>query len=362
MGLGFGGRTDAKRCVGERWLGRSIDLSIDILGQLCPGTDSTTVLDHVELLPDPACPAVGEIPNGNFDATGGWVAEPGSGVAEVANGVGTSQTRGGRLASTKFCQGPQIRNLASPRETGAQKLALKFSYKGGTNQRMDVYTSRGPLGFARGTNVFETAIFCIPDAIKGEVIDLTLRLPYRSPVSPSTCDSADLRELVFDDVVFAPDGKCADSVRLADGGFEDPSSSQAWIPSDTSGQSYVGRGTGHSGKSGALLSAYQTCAFAQISTMIGVPPPTPTAGPAVKLWIRGNLSGTGTFNTSYGSGVAVPAAWEQRTQCIPPRQASRAQTFSVWVYGGSGTCGQAGTSSVTVDDVEVTTDPSCPTK
>ncbi len=362
MGLGFVGTRDAKRCVGERWLGRTIDLSIDFLGQLCPSTDSTSVLDHVELLPDPTCPAVGELPNGNFDGTGGWVAEPFSGVAEVANGVGTGQTRGGRLASTKFCQSPQIRNLASPRETSAQKLALKFTYKGGTNQRMEVTTSRGPLGFARGTNVFETGIFCVPDAIKGEVIDLYMRLAYRSPVAPSNCDSADVREFVFDDLALAPDGKCADSVRLADGGFEDTSNAQAWIPSEVSGQSYVGRGSGHSGKSGAVLSVYQTCATAQISTMIAVPPPPATAGPAVKFWIKGTLSATGSFGTTYGSNVPVPTAWEQRTHCVPPRDANRARTFYFTLYGGSGACGQAGTSSVTVDDVEVTTDPSCPTK
>ncbi len=359
----FFGPADHKACIGERWLGKTIDLTVDSTTG-CSSTPVNVVFDHFGIEPDPTCPAVGVIPNANFDDTGGWTSYADANtVAEVANGVGTGQTRGGHLSSSKLCQSPQLRGVMSPRESSAEKLALAFTYRGTNGQKMNIGVDAGTLGVVRGTNVFEKASLCLPDSMKGEVSSLYMSLPYKNPASGGSCDAADVRDFVFDDFALVADPKCADKVTVPDGGFEDASVATSWLSSDSNNASSTRTTAAHTGKSAAYLTGSYACGSASTTTIGTVPASAGGAGPALKFWVRGHVTTPATFSVSYGSGVPVTDAWTQRTVCISPKESGRTRSISFSIYTGSvATCGTftGAVTDVAIDDVELTTDASCP--
>jgi hypothetical protein len=340
-------------------------------------TSGQVGIDHLGIEPGPTCPKFGEIVNANFESSTAWKSSAsGGGVAEVVDGIGAANSRAAHLTKALLCEEPSLDTYASIPLSNAKKLALTFAYRGTRGKELAVQGVQGDyagtfmhLGHVVGTGNLERASICIPEAIKGDALRLRLTL-WRAPtVGEVRCETVDERDFMVDDLAFAPDPKCDDVMTLGDRGFENTSTSKVWFDRSTAGSySDIAAADPHSGAVALALLTAQKCSVAQHNTLASFPVSTPTAGPAIKLFVRGTLSGvayfsagTRLFRSSSGAeDIPVTPTWTQVTRCLTPRRSSQATEFSLLLTQDCAV-DPIRPSQVFVDDVELTTDPSCPT-
>lgn len=355
-------------CLGDRAYGGNVDLRINAASTGC---DATSVLDidRVTVGPSPECPVPGRVVNGDFEGTGGWVV---SGMgAEVATGVGTGAGRGGHLSTTNLCQEPSIAGSMSAPSIGLPRPALAFSYKGTIGKKMLVSAGVGStLGEVTGNATFQAARLCVPEWAKGVVTPLRFLLDDVGGL----CADPNVRDFTFDDLSFVSDPSCPVAANVVDGSFESSTAEASpWILAhDTqysTDASIVRRSPEDAHSGSAYLSLYtsQVCHFGRAQQTITVPLPAGAAGPAVKLWYRLPKKVTASFTVTAGkaasAALAVAATWTQKIVCLRPVDAGQPVGFGITASGGSGTCANTFSGeTLDVDDIEVTTDPSCPAK
>lgn len=369
---GFGGEASftttpkLRVCLGDRAYGRNVDLRVR--SQLADADATSTVdFDRVSIEPAPDCPVPGRVVNGDFEGTGGWTAS-GAG-SEVATAVGTAGGRAGHLSTTNLCQTRSLVGLMSAPFTSIARPALAFTYKGTIDKKMNI--DAGPaasLGEVTGTATFQSAHLCVPEWAKGVVH--TVRFSLTDP--GGLCADPNVRDFVFDDLSFVSDPSCPEAAHVIDGGFEKSNDVvSAWIlEHDTlySTRADLVRnddyyGAPHGGAAYVSLASGQACHYGRAKQTITVPQPSATAGPAVKLWYRAPTKDKASFSTSPGVELAASTTWKQQIVCLDPKQAGRPLPFEIKADGGAGTCATTFSSErLDVDDVEVTTDPSCPAK
>jgi hypothetical protein len=351
-------------CLGDRAYGRDVDLRIRATSVAC-GPTSLLDLDRVAIVPDATCPAPGRVINGDFEATGGW-AVSGTG-AEVATGVGTAGGRGGHLSTTNLCQSPSLLGSWSPPSTGLARPALSFTYKGNVDGKMTV--TAGPsatLGEVVGTATFQAARLCVPEWAKGVVHPLRFNL-----VDPGgLCADPNARDFVFDDLAFVSEPSCPEASYVADGSFESSTATVLpWVLEHSTQYSTSARivrnaaASAHGGSQYLSLSSGQVCHYGRATQTITVPPASGAAGPAVKLWYRLPAATKAVFTMTPGGLFATSASWVQKIVCLDSKDAGRPVQLRINASGGSGTCATTfSTEDIDVDDIEVTTDASCPAK
>lgn len=378
--LVLGSTTSKSRlCLGERAFGHDITLAFGTTGTSVGGLTSTVDLDHVSILAAPDCPAAGAFADGDFEAGNGWTFEAPSGI--VTSG-GPTSGRAGHLVVPDSRREAGLKHgpVSFPWKTLARP-ALRVVARGGElpigiRLTSELGSSAPPLGFVRPTSTPAPTVVCIPEWTKG------LALPFLFEVR----QTANLRNIEYfiDDVAFVSDPSCPESSFVLGGDFETANATAYWAFSDSTKGSggpppaqisgIVTTGGAHSGASHALLSVAGECNAATMSQTVTTPISQPGRGPAVKLWYKTSGLSQVRIEVAAGeTGAQLPAApdWTARTVCLDPYSGNRPTSLSVYASGpkpgeGSGGGGGVGCHAIAVetvafDDVEVTTDPSCPT-
>jgi hypothetical protein len=91
-----------------------------------------------------------------------------------------------------------------------------------------------------------------------------------------------------------------------------------------------------------------------------------TAGPALKFWYKTSAitnAGLSVTMSAPSAVVALPAAtdWTQARACLQPNLAGRPDVLTFGVAGSGGDCTTAfPPETLAIDDVELTTDSTCP--
>lgn len=338
-------------CLGERAFGGRVPL--EVYATSCGSTTTSIVVDHLSIAPAPDCPAPGEIPNADFEGTGGWTAT-GSG-AEVASGVGNDGSRGGRLHRTKRCDpAPMLTGAISVPLSSPAHPALTFTMNGTNNRRMGVRANGLLVGTVVGTAVFQKASLCLPERVRGMVASLAFAL---EDDGPGACGDPDNSAFVFDDIKIEEDPSCEAPLFVVDGGFERADSSTYWAESRNGGSISFVKGAGARSGSGFARITQSTClASTRISTTGLLPPLTPGAGGPV---VEFHYKTTGGEEIShYGLGQRLPAAseWTEVKRCYSARRAGFPQALEFRVYAGE----SCKLGSLSIDDVRVGLDPACP--
>lgn len=367
FGTAFG---DKRTCLGERAYGGTIELAL-VMGRTSAVDAPLTEIDHVAIVPAPDCPPFGTIPNHDFEGTENWKLTSSSGAAAITAGVGTQGSRGGRIATTTYCQYPTISAAASAPGGSLARPAISFSYKGTVGRSMLV--DLGDFKFAAiGTGAFETARVCLPEHAKGSVAPLTFRLPPPGELSYS-CGTADEREFIVDDVAFVSDPTCPETALLTDAGFEQAAvaKSSSWVtvqPTDTVADF---GGQPRTGTAALRVGSGRACADAIGSQTVTVPLPEQAGGtlggPAIRFWYRIPTPPGGSKTTfdAFVDGASVTLAptdtYAKATLCLDPKAIGRSTTVSFRADGGTGSCATTfPMASMFVDDVEVGHEPACP--
>jgi hypothetical protein len=150
---------------------------------------------------------------------------------------------------------------------------------------------------------------------------------------------------------------------INDGDFEGPVS--AWIlenSEETPGFQIESGPMAHSGTGYLHASVHGACSSANASTTITLPAAKPGAGPAVRFFYKRPFDGPDEyqFRVPY-LGVPLPATsvWTEKVVCLPQ---SVGQAVSIGIAApSSGVC-DGPAEELFIDDVVVTTDPSCRTQ
>jgi hypothetical protein len=357
-----------KKCLGERaYVDGALDLVFE--GQDPWACDGISIeLDEVRVVPAADCPPPHTTVNGDFEAgDAGWTATPPSGVFA---GIGSMGSMAGSLALQSSCDSPLLEGTSStPMSESLPTPALAVWTAGSSSREAIVAFAGRVLASLPKQPAAETRI-CIPRWAQGVTAPIGFTLPSPGGVCALPLDD----EIILDDFAYVSEPACDFSAGLADGGFENAVAApivMSWMRDVDDGaevEMHVdgpGDFQAHGGVVAARLSNTRHCASAQLGTTITIPEPSGSNGPAVRYWYRASATISIVFGWLAGdfSGVGLPATdtWTQKVMCIDPKRAGRPAAFILGIGSNEGACQSTFPEDVAwFDDVEVTTDPSCP--
>lgn len=211
---------------------------------------------------------------------------------------------------------------------------------------------------------------CLPSWTAGSTVALELSMRGNG-----ACSEADGRQVFFDDFEVVSEPSCAPSTAgLFDPSFEgaleqhwELSAGSGGFPSDAP-EAGASSGGAHSGTRSLRLSNARPCFSASARQTSKVPAGVSGAGPALVGWYRADALAHSTAAltaTVLGAGYerALPATpgWTRSVLCLPRELAGLPVAIEARQVAGSGLCSDVFTrEEIFFDDLEVTTDPSCP--
>jgi hypothetical protein len=328
----------------------------------CPGATTELDVDHVDLVPaDPGeCPADGLAANGDAETTGGWTFSAGTtSVATIVDGVGSNNSRGVRLFLAQRCDDPVASDPVAIAATGTPAFELYDRTTSGVSPNVSLGGHTLPV--PAGTGAGRTTRVCVPAAMRGGAYTFRAYLDGGN----GTCGDALGFESIFDDVKLVDDPRCAGET-LVDPGFESQLPLLGALSTAGKGTAQVVTGAGipHAGNAALRLDESVTCYDGTWVAEVVAPPPVGTAGPALAFFYRAEPKNKTQFEVVTDTTVFTGTAdnmWQQGLVCLDPKLVGRIQSVTFTRAFLSGACEVAMTTETAyVDDLALTTDPSCP--
>lgn len=331
----------------------------------------SVTLDQLEIVPARSlCPAIGAVMNGDLEGAGGWWL---SGTAAIVSPA-IDSTRGLRLNMSTECDSASAATLVStPLASSLPNAALRFKARGTSGSMVEVtagpsFASSARLARITTTGTLTTHSICLSSALAGNVAVLSFALRH---VGPTTCTTPEPRTVELDDVQLVSDPACAGG-EVGNGGFE-TTDGAPWIlststPLFSSAAVIVSPTLARNGLAFWRAST-APCTGSTTEQLVKVPAASAGAGPAVRFFYRRiGLTGSAGFflqpgNYTWNIGMNLPPApnWTRTVVCLPPSRAGFPASLNFGHSGGPGTCGSPTiVERLDLDDVEVTTDSSCP--
>ncbi len=358
-------------CLGEAAYGGDVEIELSNGSRpySCPTTDDLNI-DRFEIVPagPGQCPELGEFNNGDFEGTNGWeFTVAGSSTAGIEDGSGAEGSRAGIVRHATRCNnGWMSGSFSVPSASTMPSPALEFWWNAtdGYLPRLSFDGNRDMFAELEGTGVPQTARYCLPPWTQGGVHTVRFELPGVS----GACADALPRELVVDNTRIVNDPSCGTSEGVLDPGFES-------APLPLFGAGFTSRGSvaavvdpaaARSGQGVLEISVSFRCA--QPSYVFNVIPPAPdvTGGPALRFWHRVPANPVSSAFARVGqSTLALPenGEWTEAVLCLDPGLVGRPAEVRLGLYGGDGLCASFGSTEYGYfDDLELTTDPACPTE
>ncbi len=356
-------------CLGERAYGGSFTLAVNPWDTvLCPiGQTIQLLVDHLAIVPAASCPAPGTIQNGDFEGVGNWTGS-GSLAGGIIPGQGTGGSKAGHIGTMTACDDSRLTGTISVPASSVPNAALVFDYNGANGVSAQIFSPSNAtsIGQITGNGAFQTAKMCVGEFAKGAVMPISFYLPVVTGVACSTITPHDF---YFDNFHFVSDPTCPASNLVNDGGFErnDPSLPWNLNPVSQSGGANataridVTAADAHTGTRSLLLANGQVCNNVTATTSITIPKPTATAGPMLQFFYKAPVETQNSFSIIPGGALPATASYLPFTVCLDPYRAGEPFQIEFEVQGPGGTCANTfGQENFWIDDVTVTTDPSCP--
>lgn len=347
-----------EHCLGDRAYGGQVELSLRPTF-----VEKKLELDHLGFEPAPECPAPGKVANGDFEgAADAWVwrrstASPAP-MAIVA-GIGRNGSKGLLLPpGDAYIEG----RLSVP-SVAIDKPAVRLHAKG-NGARLSVSVDGQWLADQTLGDSFVEVRACLPAYTRG--------------LAPTIELTAAQGGVTVDDVDIVSDAACESLPYVLDGGFEAvPTTSWSGEAAAYFASLTYAAGTPASPPHGGgryasmTLTGQAGCAapprVALVARRTTVPDAAGKSGPALRFFYRATIGG-GVAADAYAhvrmqglkeeSVTLDPAsAWTERVLCIDPRRAGSAVAGVAFTLDTSRCQPQA---QLDVDDVELTTDASCP--
>lgn len=328
-------------------------------------------LDQLEVVPARgSCPAIGAVTNGDFEGPGSWLL--GGTAAIVSQAVDSS--RGLRLSMNTECDTAfAATTFSTPLPTTLPNAALRFKARGTAGSVLEVnagpsVSSTGSLARLNTPGALVTHTICLPSVLAGNVAQVSFALRH---VGQTSCATPEVRTVDLDDVQLVSDGACVGG-EVGNAGFESPDGAP-WVASSntpllSSAGVVINSSQARTG-SGFWRASSALCTSTSTEQLVKVPAVAASgAGPAVRFFYR-RSGGAGTATLLFLTGsffwgsVNLPPTlnWTRTVACLPSSRAGLPVSLRFVQSGGSGTCGSAAiVERLDLDDVEMTTDSSCP--
>ena len=370
-------------CLGERAYGGVVDVVAQAAYRTgCSNAILDLAIDHVGIEPLATCPMPGTLPDGDFEATASnWTGQISTGTpspnstAEIQAGVGTNNSRAAHLRTNDDCQAATLTGPISSPLASIPNLAVQLTYRGTVNENLVVKLDDVTIGSITSTSAQTATVAraCVPENSKGMTQTALLGL-FGPPTFIQNCTPPHMNEFVVDDLQFVSDPTCAAAAWVSDGGFERTDPARAWsfgLTTDTV-QGGVASATvdttpanARSGQRAVKLSTNGGCSSASVFVPISIPMPTATAGPALTLFYRTAPALTSSRPTlTAGTSSATLSDARDYTQvqvCLDPTLGGQNVAANVQMNGGFIDCSVTfPDESIWIDDVAVTTSPTCP--
>lgn len=338
--------TQGQVCLGERAFDG--ELPIDVVPTSCGIGVTSLALDHVDIVPAPACPSLGEIPNADFEGLDGWVSSDG---AEIAPVVGSQGSRGGRLHRATGCEKPKLTGKMS---VPLSDTALTFMVNGTESKRMTVTANDVLIGTVTGIGAFQKVSICLPEHVRGAVSSISFEV---EPEDGIFCLLPDKVTFVIDDLKLEADPSCGSPAFVIDGGFERNDPDTYWMARQDGGTTSFPRGAGARTGTGHARITQSSCnARTSLASMVTFPALTPGAG---GIFIEAYYKATSATAVTYrvlGQTVTPAGEWTHVKRCIPASAAGRPTQQTLEVIASE----ECTAGTLLVDDVRVGLDPDCP--
>lgn len=389
-------------CLGEAGYGGPVKFQVaatERLPECFSAPIGTIEVDSFEILvAEPGeCPAPGSLLNGEANVgEGGWFfgVEPiGTGASEASfePGAGEAGSDAARIymAARSERVPSMYTTLSIPMATTLSSPALRFWWNAAAESQyyVDLGTYPGtrvvvrPLDVLEGDGRPKTSTYCLPPWTQGNVADLSFIV--RS-------ESEEGAELLVDNLEIISDERCGDSADVLDPGFD--SAPNRW-PGVLVSVAEPGSGVrvlndparAHPPGAGLLELSYASNALRlEAQTWVWVPPSEENRGPqlvfysdvptdpgANVFWAFGtagaiqDLECVGDFCSAVSLSEELPSGldWRRNAVCLPAEWAERWYRFRVAIRPSEDPFeAYDPPRTVLLDDFEVTTDPSCPTR
>ena len=327
-------------------------------------------LDIEPATPEDGCPQLGTVPNGSFElGQAPWSLSASTTGASAAIAQTSSSNHALELGVFDNCTDADASEVVSVL-TSASSPTLALTETTTPGADLFVILGGGFLsgGLAiAGTGAQTSHTFCIPAGLAG--VDAPLDLSLQEDVNGAACGSASASwQSVIDDIAIGEDPSCGSDPGVADPGFESPRELYGADPPPGGSVAKVYDPTqAHTGSASLLITNSIVCDDAQYEPLIVVPPPSATGGPALTYFYRTELVGAAQFQ-AFPAASAPPitdGAWHQAIACLDPAQVGRPiDTDFVVIDDKAGAIRGTGDglSSAWLDDLAVTTTPSCPSQ
>ena len=340
----------------------------------CPVTGQTLDIDRFDIVPanPDECPPPGTAINGDLEAMGGWMVTGSSAngnpfSASIEPNIGEASSRAIRLFARNRCSNLRAHNQVSiPGPDVVASPALSFYNKtSATLPGIQTYSRLAeialPMISASGSAL--TQRVCLPAFTRGGMLAFEAGMNI-----DGVCAEQANGESIIDSLKVFNDPSCGTNTSITDPGFE---SSLALIgataqPGRSLSRIIVDPALAHAGNGALQLSVTQLCTTTSWVANVVVPPVDGTRGPAVTFFYKAPPAGNYMFRARAGAGAGftptLDNTYRQGKLCLDPRLAGRNQVVTFAMEGGGGTCATTHPAETAyVDDLDVTTDPDCPT-
>ncbi len=384
-------RTDTI-CLGPDAYGGSVDFRIaSAISPSCGAQIPAQLrIDRVavEVAAPGECPAPGSVTNGNFEAASGWTftSIAGSSTGGIIAGTGEGGTAGGRISGVNRCaEGTLTGTIAFPSRAAVPNPAIDMFVAGNNGDRFLVGLGGKNVQTVVATSAGKHARMCVPDWAVGTTTALSF---FMQRFSDNACSTGLVRTFSVDNITIVSDPACSTVTDLTDGGFERVANVTgpvtAWglmngYVNDTEGVNtnvVNASSIAHTGNGSLRMFWSNQCTGAEGSgadVTVLVPPPSGTAGPAVKFFSNSPTTNSQTVTRlailprpssvqPWSVDAAETGAFVQSTLCLPPQFVGRPVRLRATLGNtGGGSCiGAQPTETAVFDDFTVTTDAACP--
>ena len=337
----------------------------------CPNSMiSNFAVDHAAIVPANAgeCgTAPGQGPNFDAEGTGGFTfTTSGNSSGGFVAGIGQAGTRAARI------------NLSARCESAAMTTAITVPNV--QNPALDMYVGASPGSYARmtfGVEVIRSFIaptgtavplhMCLPPSLRGQTMPINFSV---SSITGGLCTDIVNLQAWVDNIKAVDDPACASTASFSNPGFEQGSIPLGAFGSSGSSTASVairsGAATAHTGTKALSIDSQGRCSSSGFTMLPTVPAASGTSGPALKFFasVGVNPDASTTARAVGGTTVTLTegGGYMPYVVCLDPQSTGRVQVVSINHDGGSGLCDNSNyvQQSALIDDIDVTTDPSCP--
>jgi hypothetical protein len=337
----------------------------------CPNsTIANFAFDHFNIVSANAgeCgTALGEGVNFDAESAGGWTFTTSGGSAGAfINGLGVGGTKAARINMAANCDTAQMETFFNVPDVANPALDFFVGFNAGANGiiRMgaNLINVTPP---ASGTS--STIHMCLPPSLRGQTTNITYTVNF---VNGIACGTAENHQIFSDNVRVVDDPACASAGNYANAGFEEGNVPfGAFGSKSTSTADAVIRsvpGEAHGGTKYLSLESNGRCSNSGYNMLPIVPPSSGANGPALKFFAKvgANANATTTvraFNVPTQT-LTEGVGYVQYIVCLNPLFVGHPQLVTIAHDGGSGLCDNSNyvRQDALIDDIEVTTDASCP--